>query len=185
MIPPFTLSGSLPPFTGDNPTEKASMSPYETSMASIVRRFATSAERIGILLGLIQYRQALRDFGFSRGFQWIDGSFVEDIEQIRGRPPKDIDVITFARRPALSPTEFRDKVQKHLGLFIPKDTRRQFKCDGYLVELDKEPAILVDDARYWFGLFSHQRATSLWKGMLRVDLESDDVLALELLREVT
>lgn len=45
MIPPFTLSGSLPPFTGENPTAKALMSPYETSMVSMVQRFGTSAAR--------------------------------------------------------------------------------------------------------------------------------------------
>lgn len=45
MIPPFTLSGLLPPFTGENPTAKALMSPYETSMVSTVQRFGTSAAR--------------------------------------------------------------------------------------------------------------------------------------------
>lgn len=45
MILPFTLSGSLPPFTGENPTAKALMSPYATSMVSMVQRFRTSAAR--------------------------------------------------------------------------------------------------------------------------------------------
>ena len=34
---------------------------------------------------------------------------------------------------------------------------------------------------YWYGLFSHQRETFLWKGLLRIELMSDDEQALELL----
>ena len=36
-----------------------------------------------------KYRAALRAVGFDRGFQWLDGSFVED------RVPKDLDVVSF------------------------------------------------------------------------------------------
>ena len=182
MIPSFTLSGALPPFTGDNPTSKASMSPYETSMSSIVQRFGTSAERLEIPVGLIRYRQALRDFGFTAGFQWIDGSFVEDVERTRNRAPQDIDLVTFARLTGVSQAELKIKVQQNQGLFLPKETRRQYQCDAYLVQLDKEASLLVDDTRYWFGLFSHQRTTSLWKGMLKLDLQSDDTQALQLLK---
>ncbi|MDA1231040.1 MAG: hypothetical protein O2856_09720 [Planctomycetota bacterium] len=28
------------------------------------------------------------------GFQWLDGSFLEDIELGDGRPPRDLDVVT-------------------------------------------------------------------------------------------
>jgi hypothetical protein len=49
------------------------------------------------------------------------------------------------------------------------------------VDLDKKPFLIVDDTRYWFGLFSHQRVTSLWKGMLSVSLQSDDDAARSLL----
>jgi hypothetical protein len=38
--------------------------------------------------------------GIVEGFQWIDGSFIEDAEKSRGRPPADIDIITFGGRPA-------------------------------------------------------------------------------------
>lgn len=56
-------------------------------MTALVKRFATSAERIEILLVLIAYRTELRSLGFLDGFQWIDGSFVEQIEITRNRPP--------------------------------------------------------------------------------------------------
>lgn len=53
----------------------------------------------------------------------------------------------------------------------------------YPIDLDKPPELLVDDSRYWFGLFSHQRETSLWKGMIKVPMQAqaDDDSALELL----
>jgi hypothetical protein len=31
----------------------------------------------------------------NQGFQWLDGSFAEQIELLEGRPPKDIDVVSF------------------------------------------------------------------------------------------
>ena len=41
------------------------------------------------------------------------------------------------------------------------------------------PAYLIDQTKYWFGLFSHQRDTFLWKGMLEIPLTDDtDVAAL-------
>jgi hypothetical protein len=34
--------------------------------------------------------------------------------------------------------------------------------------------MLVMQSRDWYGLFSHQRASGVWKGVLQVDLYSDD-----------
>jgi hypothetical protein len=43
---------------------------------------------------------------------------------------------------------------------------------------------VVDDTRYWLGLFSHQRDTLLWKGILKVAMADDnDGAALTLLNE--
>jgi hypothetical protein len=53
--------------------------------------------------------------------------------------------------------------------------------DGSFVDLDKKSEFVVEDTRYWFGLFSHQRVTSLWKGMLKISLHSDDDKAKSLL----
>jgi hypothetical protein len=61
MMPSFNISGVLPPFVGDNPTNGAEMSPYQTTMTKIVQRFATTPERIEILLGLIAYWKYLID----------------------------------------------------------------------------------------------------------------------------
>jgi hypothetical protein len=47
-----------------------------------------------------------------------------------------------------------------------KSTKANFKCDAYYVDLDVvHTTAIVDQTRYWFGLFSHRR-TGVWKGML-------------------
>jgi hypothetical protein len=69
-------------------------------------------------------------------------------------------------------------------------TRLRFHVDHILVPLGSKPdrmadaRRLVDDARYWFGLFSHRRADDLWKGMLYLPLETanDDLQAVNLIQ---
>jgi hypothetical protein len=100
VIPAFGQSDVLPPFIGADATVRAQCSPYVTTCTEIVRRFGISRERLVILRGLLDYRAALSSIGIVHGFQWIDGSFVEDCETIRQRPPGDVDVVTFAYRPA-------------------------------------------------------------------------------------
>src|SRR5437660_55494 len=100
MIPNFDLSGVLPPYVGPSPAESgAFMSPYEASIVEMVDKFATSPERKAILIGLLRYRDALATAGIVDGFQWLDGSFLENIEEREGRPPGDIDIVTFLHRP--------------------------------------------------------------------------------------
>lgn len=60
----------------------------------------------------------------------------------------------------------------------PAEAKRLHNCDAYFVDMGRvRPHLLVDHTRYWFGLFSHQRATALWKGMVQVPLISDDIQA--------
>ena len=151
------------------------MSPYKVSIADVVRRYATSEDRVRILTGLLDFRADLRAVGFSEGFQWLDGSFVEHIEETRGRAPADVDIVTFAHRLPMPPEEWKRFVMvDHRYLFDPGETKKRYHCDAYFVDLTKNAFLIVDDTRYWFGLFSHQRVTSLWKGMLSVPLQSDD-----------
>lgn len=70
------------------------MSPYRGSALDVVQFFAFSEGRKSILRGWLLHRKALRAIGFGTGFQWIDGSFVE-----KAKEPKDIDTMTFLRRP--------------------------------------------------------------------------------------
>jgi hypothetical protein len=180
MIPLMNASSVLPPFIGDEPGVRASMSPYEADIQEFVTRFATSAERVAILRGLLSYRRELRAIGVVAGWQWLDGSFVEDVESIRRRAPADIDLVTFSRVPG-DAAEKRRVVMANMNLFDRNRTKELYKCDAFFVDLDKKPELLVDDSRYWFGLFSHQRETSLWKGVIKVSMQADDAAAVALL----
>lgn len=177
MIPDHNHDGVLPPFLpGGSPTEPGAMAPYRVELSEFAQRFSDSSERREILEGLVAYRNALRAAGMTSGFQWLDGSFVEDCEKIRGRPPKDIDIITFSMRPkALAESGvWREFVQSRPDLFDPDITKKHFKCDAYFVDLGAHPIQIVAHTRYWFGLFSHQRDTYLWKGMIEVPFVGDD-----------
>ena len=174
-IPPLNTSGVLPPFVGDNPTNPAQMAPFAVDFTELAQRFGTSPERWGLLRGLLAYRDVLRASRLQAGFQWIDGSFLEDIEKTRGRPPADIDVVTFMLLPTgVSPRAFQTQNPE---LFDRGSIQSRFHCDAYFVNLGigaHRPDLLVAQTRYWYGLFSHQRASYLWKGMLQIDLLSDE-----------
>lgn len=167
----MNASSVLPPFIGEEPGVRASMSPYEADIEEFVTRFATSLERVVILRGLLCFRRELRGIGVVDGWQWFDGSFVEDVEAIRRRAPADIDLVTFSRVPG-DPAEKRRVVMANINLFDRNRTKDLYKCDAFFVDLDKKPELLIDDSRYWFGLFSHQRETALWKGMIKVAMQA-------------
>lgn len=177
MIPSFNHSGVLPPFLPEQgPTSSTSMAPYQATMLELAQAFCTSPERSEILLGLIAYRDNLRAAGITQGFQWIAGSFLEDCENQRQRSPKDIDVVTFARRPpsAQSQQDWLVFYGAHTHLFDQSVTQDQHKCDAYYVDLYLPPEFVVSRSRFWFGLFSHQRDTYIWKGLLELPLASND-----------
>tara|TARA_E500000318_G_scaffold108180_1_gene118543 strand:- start:3476 stop:4045 length:570 start_codon:yes stop_codon:yes gene_type:complete len=183
MIPPFDHSSVIPPFVGADPTHPANMSPYRAQIDELVATFATSPERSAILRGLLSYRSALIGLGVTQGFQWIDGSFAEDIETSENRPPNDIDVVTFLFRPAShrDPHAWNALLQANLSLFTPKQAKLNYKCDAYIVDMDEPPETVVDNTSYWFGLFSHKRVTALWKGIVQVPLADRDSNALSII----
>lgn len=107
--------------------------------------------------------------GHGIGFQWVDGSFVEEVEVMRGRPPEDIDVVSF-----LPPTPIGGLNDPNLLTVIADrdKTWDQFKVDHLIVRLHWPGDIVVEHTRYWCGLFSHRREDGVWKGMLKVDLNT-------------
>ncbi|UEP31315.1 MULTISPECIES: DUF6932 family protein [unclassified Burkholderia] len=176
VIPEFNASMVLPPFVGDTPTKRAACSPYVATFSEYVLRFGHSDERREILRGLRTYRAELRANGFVAGYQWLNGSFSENVEATRGRPPGDIDVVTYAYRPThlLDAQLFGQWCTQNRGLFDTRALKQRLHCEAFFIDLHKPPHLLVDDVRYWSGLFSHQRETFLWKGMVNVPLDSDD-----------
>ncbi len=184
MIPELNQSGVLPPFIAQTgPSDPAGMAPYKTTISEFVHRYSYTKERRDILRGLLDYRKKLKDVGITDGFQWLDGSFVENVELNRNRPPADVDLVTFAIRPTNDPAEWMQLVQGNTDIFLPNLAKHKFHCDAYYVDLSLHPFHVVSNTRYWFGLFSHQRESYLWKGMVEIRILCDDEAALEILKE--
>lgn len=184
MIPELNQAGVLPPFIAEcGPTDPAGMAPYRTTISKFVLRYAKSDERIAILKGLLAYREKLRALGIVNGFQWIDGSFVEDVEQNQGRPPSDVDIVTFASRPDEGDDSWREMVDQNSEIFIPDLSKEKYICDAYFVDLNTSPIHIVNSTKYWFGLFSHQRDSYLWKGMIEISIVCDDDVAIKILEQ--
>lgn len=184
-IPAWNPEGVIPPADFADPVSP-NRAPYPVTLGDVVLRFSTSPERIRILDGLLRYRAALHAIGMTSGFQWIDGSFVEDVEtSSRSRPPGDVDVVTFFNLPAgatqaalvaAAPALFPQTAAEHDHI------RNTYFVDGYTLHLGSRSERLVDRSAYWYGVWSHQRTTFKWKGFLQVDLSpAEDVLAQSLL----
>ncbi|MFY8322352.1 DUF6932 family protein [Pseudomonas aeruginosa] len=184
VIPALNQSGVLPPFIQEfGPTSSAAMAPYGTSMAAVASRFTSTPERKAIFEGLLNFREQLRQAGLVEGFQWLAGSYLEDCERYRGRPPKDVDIVTFARRPTgmEEMTAWQGFVQQNMHVFDKRLIKDTHMCDSYHVDLSLPTEAIVSSTRFWFGLFSHQRDTYLWKGILAVPLIDDDEAARQIL----
>lgn len=174
-IPDWNSQGVLPP---NNPLEPTSVerSPFVVSLTDIVLRFGTSPERKTVLSGFLAFRSALHAAGFVNGFQWIDGSFLENIELIERRAPKDVDVVTFFNLP---PGQTQEELARtHPRLFTPPLTKEDYHVDAYFVQLDSgTPESLVSQSAYWYSMWSHRR-NEQWKGFLQIDLSPmDDAVA--------
>ena len=179
------MGGVLPPFMGGDAVGAFHpRSPYLASMSELAQRFATSPERVSILRCFKRLRDALRGVGFEHGFQWIDGSFVEACETVKGRPPGDVDVVSVLHRPQAHHDQaaWADFVVNHsTTLLDPDHCKATYSCDAYYIDLDIFPRDISEQSAYWFGLFSHQRDTFRWKGLVQVDLQSDDEAAMHVL----
>jgi hypothetical protein len=154
-IPPWNAHGAIPPIDATSPTS-AIRSPYTVTMSRVVERFGTTATRCAILDGLLRYRAVLYDVGLVQGFQWLDGSFLEDIETIEGRPPNDVDVVTFFRVP--EGLTQQTIAQRAPHLLDPATSKQQFRVDAYLESLDAASEGLVERVVYWYSVWSHRRS---------------------------
>ena len=169
-IPRWNVDGVLPPCDMDDPIS-GYRSPYSVSLTNCILRFGTTQARRAILDGFMEFRSALHSVNLTKGFQWIDGSFLENVEEIEKRDPHDIDLVTFYCLPD-GITE-ADLVAKAPHLFDPERTKEDFHVDAYFVRLNTEdPELLVDQVAYWYSIWSHRRG-GLWKGFLQIDLSSN------------
>jgi hypothetical protein len=178
-VPAFDARGFLPPFIGQDATT-SERSPYEATMTETVAAMGTTQPRRTLLKGLLDYRALLGRLGYGNGLQFIDGSFVENVETREQRAPGDIDVFSFLVRPqhyqgapALwASTGFaewsREVADRNLN-------KQRFGLDTYAIAVDQHtPLRLIVETIYWSSLFAHKRLTHDWKGFLRVPLNASD-----------
>src|SRR5438552_1910212 len=92
-IPVFDHNLVLPPHLGD-PVTSSQLSPYPCTTLDLCQRLGTTPERCAILGKFLDFRDRPRSEGLTNGFQWLDGSFLEDVETRESRPPKDLDLVT-------------------------------------------------------------------------------------------
>jgi hypothetical protein len=177
-IPAFNIQGVLPPYVGPHGPGGAAedMSPYATTATEVVTTLGTTDGRKTILRGWLKHRAALRNIGVQKGFQWLDGSFVED------KDPQDLDVVLFFHRPpaATDLNQLVALIYQNIGLFERNQVKAAFRLDFFAVDLGSPLESIVNLTRYYFGLFSHRRVDEIWKGMLQVRIEdaADDAAAL-------
>jgi len=179
-IPDWNIHGVLPPIRPGQEPVSRDRAPYRASLCEVCVRFGATRERRAILLGLIDLRARLRAIGLAPGFQWLDGSFAEHVEQLEGRPPRDVDVVTFV---ALGDRgRQRGLLQVDPELFDGEHVKDALHVDHYLFPTDR--ALDAEQAKwlgYWYSMWSHRR-DDRWKGFVEVALDrdpADDDLARE------
>ena len=170
-FPGWDAAGVMPPNNPDDPVGVA-RSPYAVSLSELFARLGNTEPRRSLLEGLLDFRAMLRTTGLNQGFQWIDGSFVENIEETADRPPNDIDVVTFFQIPDGHTEE--SLLQDFPELFVTAHIKDRYGIDAYFVPLNQTPvAKIVAYTTYWHSLWSHTR-DGLWKGYLQIDLNDGD-----------
>lgn len=168
MIPACDWSGVIPPIDVSEDGVEV-RSPIRATIIELIERFASTQERIEILDGFLQFRDGLARIGIVDGFQWIDGSFVEDVERIEKRPPHDIDVVTFFHIPAGASEE--DIVQEEIMDHVL--VKKRFRTDAYFHVHEEEWDFgAIEAVVYWNSLFSHRR-DRIWKGYVQIDLSPE------------
>lgn len=168
-IPAWTSAGVVPPIRPGQPGHSPDRSPYVATLASFCDRFATSPERRSIIDGLLRFRAALHQAGLTSGFQWLDGSFLEQIEDLESRSPRDMDVVTFYSLPA--GVDQRTLAQNHADLFDQASAKDQYSMDAYFIMLGNPlDTVMTRRVAYWYSMWSHRR-DGLWKGFVQVDLD--------------
>jgi hypothetical protein len=183
-IPAFDGRGFLPPFLGADETTP-SRSPYDATMTELVTALGTTPPRQNLLFGLLKYRKLLGLLGYVNGVQFIDGSFVENVETRDTRDPSDIDVFSFLMQPAQYlgniPLWQSTGFPQWVGEVVNQSLNKQrYQCDTYGIVVDQGgPLEMMNATIYWYSLFSHKKVTHDWKGFVRIPLNpADDQAAL-------
>jgi hypothetical protein len=183
MIPQWNSSGVIPPIRPHASGASRDRSPYTAQFSEVVSQFGTSVERIAILQGLLEYRRELALRGIVNGFQWLDGSFMENKEALSSAPPNDIDVVTFFHLPkGQTQQTFFSTIA---DLFNNNITKPLYHVDAYPwvlgKPLEREDVKMIS---YWYSMWSHRRS-GMWKGFVQLELSSSADQVAEKLLNIT
>ena len=168
-IPDWDSSAVIPAKDTQHPTSRQ-RSPYKASILDLVGRFGHTPERRQLLRRLLDFRAELHVAAIVSGFQWLNGSFVENVELRKGRDPSDIDLVTFFHLP---PIYMNSASVQYLVSDLLKHDRIETKhgVDHYYVQMSGiPPEFIVGETVYWYSLLSHRRGDFLWKGFVQLDL---------------
>lgn len=167
-FPKWTFAGVLPPIRPGKPGHDPDRSPYQTSLGEFVTQMGYTSKRLQLLEGFLNYRAELHKLGLKNGFQWIDGSFLEQIEVTEKRDPGDIDVVTFFRPPA--GIDIAMALENRKDLSVKDDAKRTYFVDPYFMTLGLPlESWNTKLTSYWYSMWSHRR-DGLWKGFLQIEL---------------
>ena len=172
-IPEWDANKVLPPIHPEAPEgqehDRLYRAPYAVPLAEFIGRFAGTLERMDLVQRFLEYRATLHQAGITEGFQWINGSFVENIEEgSRMRPPDDIDVVTFYYTNEDANPNFEE-------LFNPRITKQDFRVDAYGIEIDQPLDVsTVTTIGHLHSLWSHRRGDDIWKGYIQTDLDPEE-----------
>jgi hypothetical protein len=183
VLPLFDHNHVLPPHLGD-PSTREHLSPYQCNIVDFVKRFSNTAHRIELLKKYLEFRNRMNCLNITGGFQWIDGSFTENIEASQKRPPNDIDIVTFYGGLSI---EEQDGINTDFAEFFdPVLSKSNFSLDHYAVDIAFSPISTVENTRYWLQLFTHNRS-GVWKGIVQIPNYSPDLdlEASEYLKNIT
>lgn len=166
-LPAFNHRGLIPPFRDPEQPTSPARSPYPIDITDFTSQFSTTPARCAILQGFLKYRETLHSAGLTTGFQWVDGSFLEQVEITQNRDPSDLDVVSFFNLPAgIDENEFS---RRNPDLFDRSKAKTNYRVDSYPVVLSWKPDLLVWWSAYWYSVWGHRRNLE-WKGFVQIDL---------------
>jgi hypothetical protein len=166
-IPEFDANMVLPPFVGESAARPDIQSPYLCSASALLSRFGTTPERRELIDKFLKFRRGIQEAGLTTGFQWLDGSFLEDVETKEGRPPKDIDVVTVFWGYDIA--ALQAIATKFPAFFDANKAKADYTVDHYLLDASAPIETVLLRACYWFRLLSHNRK-GVQKGILQISL---------------
>jgi len=167
-IPNWNAVGVIPPIWPGYPGHSPVRSPYPASPLDVAQEFGASSERLKILDGWLRHRKEIHTAGIASGFQWLDGSFLENIEANENRSPKDIDVVTWFELPVgMAESDFHNA---HPEMFDSTYTKPNYFVDAYGFPLGNRMGDMdIELVTYWYSMWAHRRDFT-WKGFVRVEM---------------